>query len=313
MFALAEGLGFRFETKALSYNRLRHIPFLRGPRLASLSRSSRRLIKPPWPDIVIGCGYVSVPIVRYIRRQSGGHTKVVLIGNPRTAVADIDLLITTPQYARAPAPNVLALTFPMGDPAAAAAPTATEEQWLAPLPRPRRLIAVGGPARNWRIDRQELRRAIASVVQRSDDDGGTVIVATSPRTDHRTKQMVDRMLGETRHQVVCDFPRFATLLARCDEFHITADSVSMLSEAILTGKPVGMIPIRVSLRGMLTGWLIELGLLSRYLPDFPNFWNELRERKMVGAVERPAMGSAKNSVPIAVDAVLQLLDSRPTR
>lgn len=313
MFALAEGLGFRFESKSLTYNQLRRISFLRGPRLASLTRDSRRLIQPPWPDIVIGCGYGSIPIARYIRHRSGDATKVVQIGNPRTDVSDIDLLITTPQYARPPAPNILALPFPMGDPAAVAAPTEAEQAWLAGLTRPLRLIAVGGPARNWRIDDGQLRQAIATAVDRSESDGGTVIVATSPRTEQRSRRMVSGMLRASRHQVVQDFPKFATLLAASDEIHVTADSVSMLSEAILTGKPVGMIPIRLSARGAVTGWLIRRRLLRRFLPDFPSFWNELRAGNLIGTVARPVASHATNTLPTAVKAVLGLFDEERTR
>jgi len=307
LIALAEGLGFGFDVKAMTYNQLRRFPFFRGAQLTSVAFAARRQIRPPWPDLVIGAGYDSLAVARYIRRQSGGRTKVVQIGNPRSAARDVDLLITTPQYARTPAPNVLALPLPMGNPAAVAAPTYTEEKWLAGLTRPIRLIAIGGPARNWNIDIAQLGQAIATVMQRSDEDGGTLIVATSPRTGERTKRIVGEMVGASRHPVVGDFPKFATLLAASDEVYVTADSVSMLSEAILTGKPVGMIPIRRSPRGVLTGWLIKHGLLRRYLPDFPSFWDQLREHQMVGSVERPVASNAKSTLPIAVDAVARLL------
>jgi len=307
LIALAEGLGFGFDVKAMTYNQLRRFRFFRAARLTSVTMAARKQIRPPWPDLVIGAGYDSLAVARYIRRQSRGRTKIVQIGNPRGAAGDLDLLITTPQYARTLAPNVLALPLPMGNPAAVAAPTYTEEKWLARLARPLRLIAIGGPARNWDIDVAQLGQAIATVMQRSDEDGGTLIVATSPRTGERTKRIVGEMLGASRYPVVADFPSFATLLAASDEVHVTADSVSMLSEAILTGKPVGMIPIRRSPRGVLTGWLIKHGLLHRYLPDFPSFWDQLRKHEMVGSVERPVASSARSTLPIAVDAVARLL------
>jgi mitochondrial fission protein ELM1 len=307
LFALAEALGFAFEAKAMTYNQLRRFAFFRGARLTSVAVAARRQIAPPWPDLVIGSGYDSVPVARYIRRQSRGLTRIVQIGNPRGDVSDIDLLITTPQYAQPPASNVLALPLPMSNPAAVAAPTSAEETWLARLARPVRLIAIGGPARNWQIDIRKLRQGIATVILRSEEDSGTVIVATSPRTDPRTRRSVGEMLGESRHRVVSDFPRFATLLAGSDELYVTADSVSMLSEAILTGKSVGMIPIRRSRRGILTGWLIKCGLLRRYLPDFPSFWDQLRKHQMVGTVEQPVASNAKSTLPIAVDAVVRLL------
>ena len=82
LLALGEALGFACQPKRISYNQLRRISFLRTG-LTIVSRKSRALIEPPWPDIVIGVGYGSVPIARYIRQQSGGLSKLVHIGNPR--------------------------------------------------------------------------------------------------------------------------------------------------------------------------------------------------------------------------------------
>ena len=69
LYALARELGLPFEDKTLTYNRLRHLPFLRGAGLLMLTRESRRLLAPPWPRLVIGVGYASVWVARAIRRH----------------------------------------------------------------------------------------------------------------------------------------------------------------------------------------------------------------------------------------------------
>jgi uncharacterized protein len=313
LLALAEGLGLPFETKVMSYTQLRRLPrFLRGARLISLTRRARRLIRPPWPDVVIGAGYGSVPVARYIRREAGGSTKLVQIGNPRSDISDLDLVITTPQYARDPAPNVLALPLPVGNPAARVTVSDDEEQWLRGLPHPRRLFAVGGPTRNWKLDRAELVRAITIDQLRCEHDGGTIIVVTSPRTDARTRRSLARCLEGTRHPMVSDCPRFPVLLARGDEIYVTADSVSMLAEAMLTGKPVGMIKIAPSLRGRVGAWLRHHGLLPRPYPDLPNFWASLARHNLVGTVDAPIACSVTDTVSTAANAVRNLL-GRATR
>ena len=43
--------------------------------------------------------------------------------------------------------------------------------------------------------------------------------------------------------------RYPVLLADGDEHFVTADSVSMISEAVVTGKPVGLIPVEPDARG----------------------------------------------------------------
>jgi len=308
LFALADALELPFEAKFLTYNQLRRLPrFLGGESLMSLTKDAERLIKPPWPDLVIGVGYGSVPVARYIRRQAGGATKLVQIGNPRSDISDLDLVITTPQYARPTAPNVLALPLPIGNPAAIVAVSDDEQRWLRDRPHPHRLFAVGGPTRDWKIDRAQLTRAIITDQLRCEHDGGTMIVVTSPRTDDKTKRLLAKCLEGTRHPLVNDFPRFPVLLAWSDEIYVTADSVSMLAEAMLTGKPVGTIPIAPSLRGTASAWLRRHRLIPHPYPDLPNFWSFLSHYNMVGTVDSPVACDVTDTISTAANAVLRLL------
>jgi mitochondrial fission protein ELM1 len=303
--ALAEALGIPFEIKQIEYNQLRRLPFLRGLGLTIVSKRSRRLIQPPWPDLVIATGYGSVPVARYIRKQSGGRTRIVHIGNPRTNTDDFDLQITTPQYARKPAPNVLALTFPIGNPAQTATATAAELDWLRAFPHPRRLMAIGGPARHWELDHRALRHALLAI--RDKQPSGSLIVCTSPRTRPSTRGFLEQLLSGEREALVDDFPQFPVLLAECDELYVTADSVSMISEAALTGKPVGLIPIRRSAVGKLSHWLWEAPFSRRTLPNFRNFWDLLQREKLVGTVELPVASKVCDTVERAAAAVRSLL------
>lgn len=300
--ALVDALGYRFEEKTIGYNWLRHIALLRSG-LRIVQSASRSAIGPPWPDLVLCVGYGSVPVARYIREQSGGRCKLVHIGNPRDKLRDFDLQITNPQYARS-APNLLELPFPIGNPARHVEPDADELEWLASLERPRRLVAVGGPARHWRLDHAALARAIGTLRSKK---GGSLIVATSPRTTAKTRDLLCKLVTDRNEALVEDFPRFAVLLAQCDEIHVTADSVSMLSEAVLTGKPVGMIPIARSLRGLVSQWLWERPFGGRSFPDFGNFWHLLHRERLVGTVEKPVASHSAETVGRAAAAVRRLM------
>ncbi len=303
LFALAQALGYRVEAKRLRYNALRHLPFLRKG-LIILSSRARTLVAPPWPEIVVAVGYASVPVARHIRDSTGGRARLVHVGNPREAIDDFDLQITTPQYARK-GRKQLQLDLPIGNPAKQARPTAEERDWLRRLPRPHRLVAVGGPARHWELDHRAIREAIDALRRRS--PRGSLIVATSPRTRDATRRLLTEVLDGRHEAMVESFPAFATLLADSDEIHVTADSVSMLSEAILTHKPVGMIPIRHSFAGLLTEWLWEWPTARKALPNFANFWNVLRRRHLVGTVELPVATQVCDTVDCAADAVRALL------
>ena len=304
LLALAQALGFPFEAKKLEFNQARRIPLLRKG-LKIVAARSRSLIEPPWPDIVICVGYGSVPVARFIHDQTHGRARLVHIGNPRDKLEDFDLQITTPQYARGTAPNLLELPFPIGNPARAARPTGDEIEWLHGFPRPRRLIAVGGPARHWQLDHAALRHAIDRI--RSKEPRGSVVAAISNRTSRSTRQLLNAMLVGEHEAVVDKHPAFATLLSQSDEIYVTADSVSMLAEAILSGKPVGMIPIRRSLRGGLSHWLWERPTGRRTLPNFSNFWDLLKRRGLIGTVELPVASEVCDTVESAARAVRSLL------
>src|SRR6478609_8549121 len=60
LLALAEALALPYEIKHLTYNRLARFAFLRD-RLLHLTTAARETLRPPWPDLVIGLGYQSMP------------------------------------------------------------------------------------------------------------------------------------------------------------------------------------------------------------------------------------------------------------
>jgi len=306
--ALAEGLGWPFEEKTLRFNRLRHLRFLRDERLLHLTGDVRESLVQPWPDLVLGLGYESIPVARFIRRQSGGRTRIVQLGNPRTDIADIDLVITTPQYSLSAAPNLLEIPFPIGNPARGAVATDEEDRWLETMPKPRRLIAVGGSTRQWELESAELERAVEHLKGERAKVGGSVIAVTSRRTPHEISRLLERLLDGPCEACVANFPRFAVLLGACDEVHVTADSVSMLAEAILTAKPVGMIPIRRSRRGRVGDGLRALGLPLKPKSDLSAFWCYLSSHKLAGSVDAPLASTVGETTQVAVETVRAIMN-----
>ncbi len=306
LLALGEALGYPCQPKSISYNELRRLPFLRNG-LTIVSRKARSLIEPPWPDLVIGVGYGSVPVARYIKEQSGGRTKLVHIGNPRDKIEDFDLQITTPQYSRGRAPNLLELIFPIGNPAKNVEPTNEEKEWLSRLPTPHRLVAVGGSARNWELDHSAPIDAAEKL--RAKEPRGSIIVATSARTPRSTRALLRQIFTAADEPIVEHFPRFGTLLSQCDEIYVTADSVSMISEAVLSGKPMGLIPIKRSLRGRFIDAVYERPFGKPTFPDFRNFWRVIEEAGLAGTVELPVKSQVCDTVAQAADAVRSLIAS----
>ena len=302
--ALAEALGLPFETRSLAYNWLQALSVWLGPTAATLDRQSRQHLQPPWPDLVIAIGRRSVPVARWIASQNPDRTKLVRIGHPRIDPKLFDLVITTRQYPVPPGDNVLLLPLAMSRFVTSPEPTAEEAEWLAELPRPRRLLAIGGATKYWSLSAAQVARA-AERLQRRD---GSLIVVTSRRTDPPVIEATRTLLLPSSRLVDGAFPRFPVLLEAADEIFVTGDSVSMLSEAILTGKPVGLVPIAQDEKGRrkLGDAPREVGPDARRR-DLRRFWDDLSKRGMIGTVDEPLASRAENPVETAARAVRELL------
>ncbi|MFP5329781.1 MAG: ELM1/GtrOC1 family putative glycosyltransferase [Alphaproteobacteria bacterium] len=283
LLRLADELGEPFRTVGLDYNALHLLPpRLLGATLATLDRESRAKIRPPWPDLVLGIGFRSVPVALAIRELSGGKARLVRLGNPRLDPANFDLVITTPQYAVPSAPNVIRLPFGINT-APKLQPTPEETAWLAKLPRPHRLLLIGGHTFMWTLNPQTLGDTAARLAAK----GGSVIAVSSARTRKAMEQSVAEALKGREHGLVRGrFPRYAMLLEDADEIFVTADSAAMTSDAIASGKPVGLILPEMSASGRLFYRLAEAG---RRVPvrDIRRFWTGILERGLAGTVDEP--------------------------
>lgn len=240
--ALAERLGWRCELKTLSFNTLFNVPNkLLGPSLVSLTAEAKRVLTPPWPDLVIGVARRTVPAARWIKARSGGHTKLVQIGRPRLDPSHFDLVITSPQYGLPPRSNVITLPVPLHPPIAS--PEADLAHWteqLQALPRPWTAIILGGAPWPFRFD-EAVIDDLAQKVNALTKGEGACIICGSPRTPANAPEAMAAQL---------DCPSFANnwsqegrnpyhaLLHLADRLIVSGDSASMLGEACSTGKPV---------------------------------------------------------------------------
>ena len=306
--ALAESLGLPFRTIQLRYRWFAHLPaVMRSLTLFHLTPESRRELTRPWPSVVLGIGQRSVPVARFIQRASRGRTKVVRLGDPMVSHKLFDLVITTTQYAVRDADNVIRLPVTVTSQQDVVADD-RERQWLRSFAHPRRLIVIGGKTSLWRFDRKVVTEAIRTLHRKADLDGGSIIAVTSPRTSRSFKDAARAALGQDA-LVEGPFPRYAALLQAADEIHVTGDSVSMLSDAIATGKPLGLIPLEPNASAKFVRFAGRLRGKPFRMRDLEKFWDDLRLRGLVGTVEQPRAGRLEISpIEIAVEAIHAVLD-----
>ncbi len=240
--AVARATGGEVRRLPLRYNALRLLPNRIDAGRACLDAPSRALLAPPWPDLVIGVGQRSVPVARWIRRRCGAP--VVQLGRPRCHPSRLDLVITTPQYGVPPGPQVLELPAVLTPPP----PPAAAGEAVAAL-------VLGGPSWPWQLDAAAIEAACTRLLA-----GPLPLrVIASRRTPPAIIARLRALLPPGAFLEGAG--AYRDLLGRAAGITVTADSVSMVSEALATGRPVHRLPLR--LRPLAGAWLRLMRALRR--------------------------------------------------
>jgi hypothetical protein len=247
ILALAEALGWPYDIKEVDYRRVAStLSLLRVRSRQGINRAGSAKLKPPWPDLVISAGMRNEPVCRWIRKQSGGRTRLVHIGRPWVPLEALDLVIATPQYRLPDRPNVLNNSLTMQG-VTMNRLQAEAVRWgsrFEDLPRPWIAVIVGGSSGPYTFGRKAARRLAAQATEFAQARGGSLLVTTSARTAPAALQELSRRITAPSHfyhwqQDDLNNPYYA-YLGLADELIVTADSISMLSEACATRKPVHM-------------------------------------------------------------------------
>lgn len=261
LIALAEALGLPYEVKKLSYRSLEfRTNIFRGSDLRGIRLAESTPLAAPWPDLLLTAGMRNEPVCRWIRDQSGGRTKIVHVGRPWADPARFDLVITTPQYRLPQRPNVLQNVMTMhsvNEINMAAAASQWQPQFAA-LPRPYTAVIVGGNSGPYTFGVRAAARLAQQARQFAQARGGSLLLTSSARTAPAAMRELEQGIAD----IPCYFYRwraadqhnpYYAYLALADALIVTADSISMLTEACATGKPVYMFDPGVGRQAMHRG------------------------------------------------------------
>lgn len=247
------------------------------------------------PLLVVASGRDTISIASSIKRLASENVFVVQIQHPRSHLNRFDLVITprhdyypltpqaqeqVPRYIRRwitprePPDKHVVLTLGalhQIDSAALRAAAAAWHDEFTRLPKPLLVVNIGGPTRNCRYG-VDLAKKLAAYLQSVLASCGSIRISFSIRTPEKVSSIISKELGDNPKVYIWNGeepnPHMGHL-AWADAFVITADSVSMLSEACSTGKPV---------------YIMGADRCKWKLSDFHN---SLRDRGMV----RPFTGS----------------------
>ncbi len=243
--ALSESLEWPCRRIALDYRGAVILPHVLGASSVSgITTEARAQLAPPWPDLVITCGVRNEPVCRWIRDQSGGHTRYLHLGRPWGPLDSFDMVVTTPQYRVPDRANVVnnELTLHGLDSGRLAEAAQRWAPEFAHLPGPYLTVNIGGNSGPFTFGRRAAQRLASEVSALVRQHGGSLLVSTSARTPPAAIAELERHID-----VPCQLYRwresdpenpYLGMLALAERLVVTGDSIAMLSEACSTGKPV---------------------------------------------------------------------------
>ncbi len=195
----------------------------------------------PWPDLLIAGGRKAIAAARYIKRASGGKTFTVFVQDPRISTKYFDLVIS-PAHDPARGDNVFVTDASPNRIKPQKLQNAKEKfPALAELKSPRVAVLIGGDSKAHTLTESVMQR-LAKQLKGLD---ASLMVTMSRRTGKANEKILKKALNGTGAFIwdgEGENPYFA-LLGLADFIIVTSDSVSMLSEASTTGKPVYMVPL----------------------------------------------------------------------
>ncbi|MCC7049096.1 MAG: mitochondrial fission ELM1 family protein [Alphaproteobacteria bacterium] len=198
-------------------------------------------IGPPWPDVIVACGSKSIAPLLRIRRKAKGRTKVIYVQDPTLSPARFDLVVA-PMHDRLSGPNVLVVRGAVNrvTPARLKDESAKFAGQFDRLPRPRVAVTIGGNSAAYHLTPAIIEKLASDLASLCRRDGAGLMVTTSRRTGAEAEALLrDKLAGlpAVLWDGTGDNPYFA-FLGLADFVIVTGDSVNMVSEALVSGKPV---------------------------------------------------------------------------
>ncbi len=202
-------------------------------------------LAPPFPDIAIAAGRVTVPYLRYLKSASKGRTFTIFMQDPRTGTGAADV-IWVPAHDRLRGENVIVtLTSPHPlRPKVLASSRANPDPRLSRLKGQRLAMILGGPSGDYEFGPQD-HQALANIAASCLHKGYALMVTPSRRTPPDCLSVIRQSLAAAgATQETCfiwdgegDNP-YIPMLAMAEVIIVTGDSVNMVGEACASGRPV---------------------------------------------------------------------------
>lgn len=216
----------------------RYLPGDKTPfALRALTETSDRPA-PPWPDLMVSSGRRAAAVAIAIRKAGGGRTIAVHVPDPHINPAAFDLVVCL-NHDPAFGPNVLSLSTAVHD-LTPAKLTLAADQWRDTLRTPGRGligVALGGAAHRRALSLEQWGEMFARLDALRQTTGARLAITPSRRTSDEVKALLASRFAADADVFVWNMQGdnpYRGILALSDRLVITSDSVSMISEALVT-------------------------------------------------------------------------------
>lgn len=245
VLGVAEALLLPYERKNIIYNKLARLPnFINSYFLIGLTDDSKKEISGNvFPDIIISAGRKTAAIAAYIKRKSAGKTKIVQIMRPGICPKIFDMIVLPEHDKFKDLQNIVRI---VGAPNKINKKLLDEqkEKWqpiFNYLPSPKIAVLIGGSTKKGIFTTEHARDISIKASQLLSGKKGSFLITTSRRTSEEATKVIKSSISAQFY--FHDFYStkenpYLGYLAVSDYIIVTGDSISMMSEACSTGKPV---------------------------------------------------------------------------
>ncbi len=233
---LLEALNLPYERKQLRFDSTDNPD---GDIPAGASR-----LAPPWPELVIATGGRTAQAAEWVKRRSGGRTRVIQLGRKGgRRLLSFDAVIA-PFYARLPRhDNLIETLLPLCRINQSGLQQAAL-QWpelLDDKATPKVVALVGGHNGRFQWNAEIAYKFAVDLTRWVSSNGGSLTMIASRRTGQHEIQALELGMGGRGELVPWQPDKkipYRAYLARAEVLVVTADSESMLAEALATTHPV---------------------------------------------------------------------------
>ena len=210
-----------------------------------VNRAFTSPLLPPYPDIVIASGRKSIAASRYIKKKSNGKCFTVQIQDPKVSSKCFDL-VAAPHHDELRGDNVIVTH---GAPNKLTPNKLAEaKKEFAPvfekLKSPRVAVLIGGNSKTHKMTPDVTTKMVVQLKQLD----ASLMITASRRTGEENMKVIKDELNAPQNYIwdgQGENP-YLGMLAWADYIIVTEDSVSMMSDAATTGKPVYVIEMEGS-------------------------------------------------------------------